>query len=231
MDFKEAETLFLELKHHYRQGNIDEEKYREGLRHIRVRDDEGKVWAIEESTGRWHCFKQGKWVPETPPHYTPPDLSAKKHTKPSPNVTTTMTQPIPVISQSEPEGEPAEAKLKIEGLSYLIGVVIFWILVGVGILIWGENNPLLVFVLSVIAFITLIMTRLSFSKAWEGKIVDIRTEQGHVEDGPEAWHNETQRMAYIRLPDGKTHKERLQDGWEIGDWLVKQRGDAKIHKG
>ncbi|MFP4394845.1 MAG: hypothetical protein ACLFTI_06235, partial [Anaerolineales bacterium] len=73
MDFKEAESLFLELKQRYRQGNIDAEQYSEGLRHIRVRDDEGRMWAIEESTGRWHCFKQGAWVPETPPHYTPPD--------------------------------------------------------------------------------------------------------------------------------------------------------------
>jgi len=231
MDFKEAESLFLELKHHYRQGNIDEEKYRDGLRHIRVRDDEGKVWAIEGSTGRWHCFKQGEWVPETPPHYTPPDLSGKKRDKPSPSVTTTMTQPIPVVSQPEPDEAPDEKKLEIEGVPYLIGVIIFWILVGVGILIWGENNPLLVFVLSVIALITLIMTLLSFSKAWEGKIVDIRTEQVRVEDGPEAWHNETQRIAYIRLSNGETHKERLQDGWQIGDWLVKQRGEAKIHKG
>lgn len=230
MDFKEAESLFLALKQHYRQGNINEAKYREGLKQIRVRDDDGKIWAIEEATGRWHCFKQGEWVPETPPHYTPPNLSAKKRKRPNSLTTTTMTQPIPVVSQPEPEGEPTRTKLKIEGLPYLIGVVIFWSLVGIGILIWGENNPLLVFVLSVIALITLIMTRLSFSKAWEGKIVDIRTEQVRVEDGPEAWHNETQRMAYIRLPNGEPHKERLQDGWEIGDWLVKQRGDAKIRK-
>jgi hypothetical protein len=188
------------------------------------------MWAIEEATGRWHCFKQGQWVPETPPHYTPPDLTAKKEPTSDRLTTITMTQPIPVVTQSEPEEDSTEPKLKIEGLPYLIGVVIFWILVGFGILIWGENNPLLVFVLSVIALITLIMTRLSFSKSWEGQIVDVRTEQVRVEDGPEAWHNETQQMAYIRLSNGETHKERLQEGWEIGDWLTKQRGDAKIRK-
>ncbi len=230
MDFKEAETLFLELKRHYRQGNIDEEKYRDGLRHIRVRDDEGKIWAIEESTGRWHCFRQGKWLPETPPHYTPPDISAQKRHTPSHLTPAPTTRPIRVVSQAEPE-KPAKKNLKIEGLPYLIGVVIFWISVGIGILVWGENNPLLVFVLSIIALITLIMTRLSCSKAWEGKIVDIRTEQVRVKDGPEAWHNESRRMAYIRMPNGETHKERLQDDWQIGDWLVKQRGDAKIRKG
>lgn len=48
-------------------GQITEQTYKEALNALRVKDNEGYTWMLQERTGNWYVYRDGTWSPGTPP--------------------------------------------------------------------------------------------------------------------------------------------------------------------
>ncbi len=67
MDFQAAENQFRYLEKRYQAGQISLEEYRAELLRSGVHDRDGNLWQMQEGSGTWHVYKQGKWTPASPP--------------------------------------------------------------------------------------------------------------------------------------------------------------------
>lgn len=62
MNFREAEKRFAELERQWAAGQISLEAYRSALKSLRIKDAYGQMWEMQEHTGRWFVFRDGRWV-------------------------------------------------------------------------------------------------------------------------------------------------------------------------
>lgn len=67
MDYQRAEREFRRLEELRQMGFLTEEEYRAELGALRVVDEWGRTWMLQERTGQWFVFHEGQWVPATPP--------------------------------------------------------------------------------------------------------------------------------------------------------------------
>ena len=76
MDFREAEGRFQTLNTRYGAGEITAEQFRSMLESVRVVDQAGRIWMIQEVTGQWYVFDEGQWRAASPPRQaaTPPPV-------------------------------------------------------------------------------------------------------------------------------------------------------------
>ncbi|MHB1296225.1 MAG: hypothetical protein ACYC4R_14685 [Anaerolineae bacterium] len=66
MHYEQAEAEFRRLEAMRRAGQIDENTYRAHLNTLRVVDEYGRPWVLQEQTGQWFVFHDGQWVASTP---------------------------------------------------------------------------------------------------------------------------------------------------------------------
>ncbi len=109
MDFCEAEARFRELEQQLRLRRISLPAYRAALSAIRVADDQGRLWMVQERTGRWHVYQQGRWVPATPPptatpQAPPPQPQPAAPMPPRPMATPVPPTPTPPATRPQPTG-------------------------------------------------------------------------------------------------------------------------------
>jgi len=71
LTFAEAEKQFAALEEQRRKGEIPDETYRERLNALRVKDDQGHTWMLQERTGLWFVYRAGAWEQATPPGRAP----------------------------------------------------------------------------------------------------------------------------------------------------------------
>ena len=77
MTFEQAERLFQQLEARYQAGQVTLDQYRVELARLCVTDERGERWQMQERTGQWHVFRQGRWQPASPPHrLVPPSAAA-----------------------------------------------------------------------------------------------------------------------------------------------------------
>jgi hypothetical protein len=67
MDFTAAEKSFRALENQLVAGELDEESYRQRLLSLRVEDDQGRTWMLQERTGAWFFWNGAAWEPGEPP--------------------------------------------------------------------------------------------------------------------------------------------------------------------
>ncbi len=67
MEFQEAENRYRGLEQQRREGRLSPQAYREALHQLRVLDDVGRLWMLQEHTGEWHVFDGEQWRPAKPP--------------------------------------------------------------------------------------------------------------------------------------------------------------------
>jgi len=67
MDFNEAERRFRMLDTRYRAGEIGPDEYQAQLYQLQVTDAVGRLWMMQQSTGRWYVFEEGRWRAGPPP--------------------------------------------------------------------------------------------------------------------------------------------------------------------
>ncbi len=67
MDYEQAEREFQRIEALRQAGSIDEEAYRIQLDALRVIDEHGRTWMLQERTGQWFVYDQGQWMASTPP--------------------------------------------------------------------------------------------------------------------------------------------------------------------
>ncbi len=80
MTFREAEGRFRRLEQARAAGTLGEQEYRAALAEVRVTDAQGRLWMLQERTGRWHVYDGAQWVPASPP----PGLGPLPHPAPHP---------------------------------------------------------------------------------------------------------------------------------------------------
>ncbi|MFP3896312.1 MAG: hypothetical protein ACLFV5_05700 [Anaerolineales bacterium] len=67
MDYEQAEREFQRIEALRQAGSIDEEAYQAQLDALRVIDEHGRTWMLQERTGQWFVYDQGQWMASTPP--------------------------------------------------------------------------------------------------------------------------------------------------------------------
>jgi hypothetical protein len=64
--FQQVEQEFFRLRGQFAVGRITPEEYDEALRHLQVRDAEGRVWMLGANSGRWYYSTSPQWVESEP---------------------------------------------------------------------------------------------------------------------------------------------------------------------
>jgi ribosomal protein L40E len=70
---KKVEKAFVKLKGKFRRGKVSRQKFLDGLKKLRFKDDEGRFWMIGARSGKWYFFDGRDWIESNP--------SALKETK------------------------------------------------------------------------------------------------------------------------------------------------------
>jgi hypothetical protein len=65
--FRDAEETFALLHRNFKDGKISVNEYRDSLKQLRIKDDEGRFWVIGAQSGNWYAFENGEWVEAKPP--------------------------------------------------------------------------------------------------------------------------------------------------------------------
>ena len=67
---KEVEKAFVRLKGKFRRGKISRQKFVDGLKKLRFKDDEGRLWMIGARSGKWYFFDGKDWIESDPTSIT-----------------------------------------------------------------------------------------------------------------------------------------------------------------
>jgi hypothetical protein len=65
--FREAEATFNRLREKFQAKKISQQEYSDSLKQLRIKDDDGRFWAIGSQTGRWYVHERGQWLEAKPP--------------------------------------------------------------------------------------------------------------------------------------------------------------------
>ncbi len=101
--YLDAERSFAALEQQRLAGQLTEQGYKEALNALRVKDDAGYTWMLQERTGNWYVYREGAWAQATPPGReagTPigsPPPPAQADVAPPVAVRSEATAPLPPI--------------------------------------------------------------------------------------------------------------------------------------
>lgn len=65
--FSQVNEAFEALKSRFQAGEISRQDFIEGMKKLRIRDDEGRFWMIGAQTGKWYFFDGKDWIQSEPP--------------------------------------------------------------------------------------------------------------------------------------------------------------------
>jgi len=65
--FREAEATFSRLRERFLDKKISQQEFSDSLKQLRIKDDDGRFWAIGSQSGRWYVHEHGQWVEAKPP--------------------------------------------------------------------------------------------------------------------------------------------------------------------
>jgi hypothetical protein len=65
--FKNVEAIFDRMKKKFRNGEISQRAFVDGLKQLRFKDEEGRFWMIGTQSGMWYFFDGKEWVQSSPP--------------------------------------------------------------------------------------------------------------------------------------------------------------------
>lgn len=150
IDFKEADSRYVELKRQLDAGSINDEEFDAQHQQLTVEDDEGRLWVKSRETGEWR-YRDGRgWTRGTPPGYQPHRTSSVESTPDSQSqleqgdrsLSSRTTLPSSAITRDRSRGKQRR--------DVLYGVVLMTgILVAVGMMLWrflpgvpDEEGPL-----------------------------------------------------------------------------------------
>jgi hypothetical protein len=228
MDFAQAELIFSELEALLQASELDVETYRDRLNEVRVQDDQGRTWMLQERTGAWFVWNGEAWEagepprPATPP--PPPPFPAM------PVAPTPMPQPAPAVAAPTAAAAagvtlPDRGK-NIFGLIWRLVVwAAFWGAVGYGAIVGGEADTNAILVMVGLAIASLLFILWQLTRVYEGMIERVRVEQetDTDDDGSTTTRNVT--YAYVRTTDDKVKKVKAKRDWARGERVYKRVGD------
>ena len=65
--FKEVEKEFNLLKQDFKTKKVTEQEYKDRLKKLHLKDEEGKSWTIGAQSGQWYYFDGQNWIESLPP--------------------------------------------------------------------------------------------------------------------------------------------------------------------
>lgn len=65
--FREVEGAIDRLRSRSLKGEISQREFIDGLRKLRIRDDQGRFWTMGVRSGQWYYYDGRSWVPAVPP--------------------------------------------------------------------------------------------------------------------------------------------------------------------
>jgi hypothetical protein len=65
--FKNVEKEFKQLSKEFRQKSISEIEFKNRLKDLRLKDQDGRFWTIGAQTGKWYYFDGEDWIESNPP--------------------------------------------------------------------------------------------------------------------------------------------------------------------
>ncbi len=85
MDFLTAEHHYRWYSEQFQQRKITADQYKLAIEQIRVTDEYGRLWMIQQGSGQWFVFYNNQWMPSTPeiqrqpvPAQQPAEMKKKK---------------------------------------------------------------------------------------------------------------------------------------------------------
>ncbi|MBN1373616.1 MAG: hypothetical protein JW987_16885 [Anaerolineaceae bacterium] len=131
MNFQEAREKYTILEQKWKAGLINQESYRAVLANLRVTDEAGQQWMMQEHTGDWFVLRGSQWVRAMPSQTRPVTVQQTE----SQSVQRTGSQPARPAPPPRPQRvapRPA-AKPRSSGLSIALisGLVCLCLCVGV----------------------------------------------------------------------------------------------------
>jgi len=228
MDFAQAEARFRQIETLRASGQLSEAGYRAELDQLRVYDGQGRLWMPQEGTGDWYVYVDGAWQAATPPRIAPPPPAAARRAP-------VRQAPVQGGQGFQPQAAPMP---QIDNSGCAVGKVVqygvIWLIVFsiLAVIIYLVSDQMIeaVYGVGLAAAISALIMFFRMIKAYQGRITDIRTVEStsYDEDGERQVRRIT--YAYLLQPDGKTKRVQANRGWEIGDYIVKQRGHMNAKK-
>lgn len=211
MDFARAEREFRRLEEMRSTGHISEDEYRGRLSALRVTDQDGQLWMLQERTGQWYVYYGNQWIPATP------------------DGRQAAAMPPDTRGAAGPAAAPEERGGGGGKIARWIGVwAAIWVAIAVAVMVLADEPQALIGV-GAAAVLSLILMLANLNSQWSGQVTDIRTVRERVND-EDGWHHRDVTYAYVRLDNGKVKKMQPMPGWQVGDRLVKAKGDSSIRK-
>ncbi|MHB1319657.1 MAG: hypothetical protein ACYCYF_13660 [Anaerolineae bacterium] len=106
--YVDAEQRFAALERQRLAGEISEQGYKDTLNALRVKDDAGHTWMLQERTGKWYVYREGAWSQEAPsgremadPVGTPPPPAPAEEARPA-TVRNDSAAPVPPVFAPPP---------------------------------------------------------------------------------------------------------------------------------
>ncbi|NLT74072.1 MAG: hypothetical protein GXX94_07755 [Chloroflexi bacterium] len=220
--FRQAERQFRQYTSEAEAGRLDLESYRAAINSLRVTDEQGHLWMLQEGSGLWHLWLGDRWVAATPYDNPPPVTPAQ-------SIATTpqrAASPARMTVSPEASGNIVDrAGCLRQMIKYaLITVIIFGLIGGALFLFVEDFPPEGLLGVGLAALISLLISARQLSTHWEGVIVEIRVERQRVTDDDDNVSYTYVPFAHIREPSGKIRKQRSVTGWEVGDYVRKRQG-------
>jgi len=244
MDHAQAERDYAALQARLEAGTLGKEAYREALNALRVTDERGRVWMMQEGSGRWYVWENGAWQAAEPPRPAsapppPPPVA------PQPGATraaavgviggpTASAAPVIPGASAAVAAAPVVAMDRGTNAAGFILAPLLWA-VGFGALTYIavnngglEQEQLLVLVGVAVFALALILWRLT--RHYEGVIERVRVEQVTDTDDDGTTSTRNIMYAYVRTADNKVKKINARRGFAQGDRIYKRKGDWSPRK-
>lgn len=216
--FRQAEAHYQQLTNALTAGQISPEEFTSRLAEIRVTDAQGRIWMLQQGSGRWFVWQDGQWQAASPYPAAP---SAPTRAQ------------VAGYPQALPPLEGGWGKLWAGTIKALLIAVVIFAVIGVLIATFADDfaygdipkvmiAPVLL--ATVISFFTL-------SGQWRGRIVEFgtkRVRETDDDDGTVSYRH----VAYARLQleNGRTKDVSPSNDWEVGDIIEKRRGEMHTKK-
>jgi hypothetical protein len=130
MNIEQIEKRFHELKGQKEAGEIDDEQFAAELEKLQFRDEQGQLWMIGASTGKWYYYEEeeSRWVRGEPPRESEvPSKAAATKASVSPAMTLPAKLSLLLLSK--------------RGLLLTVGALVVIVLIIAGILASREWFP------------------------------------------------------------------------------------------
>ena len=109
---------------------------------------------------------------------------------------------------------------------YLLWWAAIWVIISIIVLMFsGEAGTETLLGVAVAAIISLIFLVKILTDQWEGEIIEVKKVSVYVSDD-DGGRNEEKLVAIVQLPNGKKKKIDAINGYEVGNYIIKKKGET-----